>query len=277
VRVELVLVGEELLEEWHGVQPPYIQEMLQEIGGDLAAAEATLGGLHVIGDDRGELESLLRDAEARGTDLVITFGGLGPTHDDRVREEVASLLGQGPPTPHPEAMAWLLEAYESQGIAMPERGQTWERMGHCPPGASPLRNLTGLAAGLAMSIGGTEVVCLPGVTIEALPMWREHVLPELVGTPVEAGAEERAAVVVRGLREGVVGPVVEGFLDKRPRVRAGVYLIDLEGHSFRAIRVVLRAPPNEMERALTDLAEALAALPGAGVEVEGGRGGGDAG
>ena len=281
MRAEVVLVGDELLEDGRGVQPPYIGELMVELVGDMEARGLSLGRLTVVGDSEGELAPVRLDAARRGVDLVVNVGGLGPTHDDRVRDEAAAALGLGPPGPHPEAMAWLMEAYEGRGIPVPGRGTGWERMGHCPPGAEPVRNPAGLACGLAFDLGdATRVRCLPGVTYEALPMWREEVLPGLeegVGPPPEKG---EATIVVRHVREGMVAPVVEGFLASRPGLRAGVYLMDPADGAFRAIRVTLRGPPEEVSRSAPDLANALAGIEGArldgGDDVDDG-GGGDPG
>jgi molybdopterin-biosynthesis enzyme MoeA-like protein len=276
VCAEIVLVGDELLEDGHGVQPPYIGELMGEMVSDMMARGLSLGRLTVVGDSEGELAPILLDAARRGVDLVVTVGGLGPTHDDRVRSEAAAAIGGGPPEPRPESMAWLMEAYEGRGIPVPGRGTGWERMGHCPPGAEPLRNPAGLACGLAFELGeGTRVRCLPGVTYEALPMWRERVLPELeegLGPPPERG---EATIVVRHVREGLVATVVEGFLASRPGLRAGVYLMDPADGAFRAIRVTLRGPPEEVSRSAPDLANSLAGIEGARIDGDWDGGGDD--
>lgn len=273
MRAEVVLVGDELLADADGVQPPYMGELLRELGADLRRRGLTLGRLTVAGDGAGELAPILADAAARGVDLVLTVGGLGPTHDDRVRDEVATVLGQGPPEPHPEAMAWLVTAYEGRGIAIPQRGGTWERMAYCPLGARPLRNPAGLACGLALSLGrGTEVRCLPGVTYEALPMWRQVVLPDLEDRWESPPPEGEASLLVRGAREGLVGPVVEAFLEGWPGLRAGVYLVELVDGRFSGIRVTLRGDPSDVEAAVPELAQALRGIEGAWVEDGGGGG-----
>jgi nicotinamide-nucleotide amidase len=266
VRTEFILVGDELLEDQRGVQPAYLGTLVTDMVLDLEPLGAILGRLTVAGDGPGELGPILADAAARGVDLLVTVGGLGPTHDDRVREEVATALGGGPPEPHPEAMAWLTQAYERRNIPVPQRGGGWERMGHCPPGTEPLRNPEGLACGLAFRLGGsTEVRCLPGVTHEALPMWREVVLPDLQGRWGGSHERSEATVLVRGVREGVLAPVVDAFLTRFPSLRAGVYLMDLRDGRFGAIRVTLRGGPADVSRALPELEGLLGAIDGAEV------------
>jgi molybdopterin-biosynthesis enzyme MoeA-like protein len=276
VRAEIVLVGDELLEDLHGVQPDYMGDLVEHLVTGMTSLGLAFGRLVVTGDTPGELAPLLMDTAVRGVDLVVTIGGLGPTHDDRVRDDVAQAVGLGPSGPHPEAMGWLIDAYESRSIPVPERGGGWERMGHCPPGARPLRNPVGLACGLAFELGdSTRVRCLPGVTYEALPMWQEQVLPELeaqldtegvAGDPIgKAGSS--ATLLVKGVREGVVAPVVEEFTARWPDLRTGVYLMDLVDGSFRTIRVTVRGSEDMVENAIVDLRMALENIEGARVHL----------
>ncbi len=266
VRAEVILVGDELLEDMHGAQPDYMVELMLELGSDLKDRGYSMGRLTVVGDAEGELAGLLSDASLRQVDLVVTVGGLGPTHDDRVREEVVRVVGMGPPRSHPDAFRWLVECFDRKGIAVPEEGGSWERMGQVPEGVDPLRNPVGMAAGLSFSLGGsTEVRCLPGVTFEALPMWREEVLPDLDrhGGPPPDGA--RTVVMVRGTSEGIVGPIVERFAQERPAIRARVNLMDVDGHRFRSIKVTLTGDPLELEGAVEELLASLNDV--AGVEA----------
>jgi molybdopterin-biosynthesis enzyme MoeA-like protein len=163
-------------------------------------------------------------------------------------------------------------------VPPPAPGSPQERMAHCPPGASPLRNVAGMAAGLLFDLPpATRVWCLPGVTIEALPMWELHVMPQVEALCAGQPPQGEATVVVRGLREGAVAPVVNDLLARRGTVRAGVYLMELEGDRFRAVRVVIRGPPGEVATASAELAAALRAMPGATVDPVGGVGCGGGG
>ncbi|UCC92613.1 MAG: hypothetical protein JSW25_08090 [Thermoplasmata archaeon] len=266
MRAEIILVGDELLEDMHGVQPDYMGELLEGMGSDLEGLGYSMARLSVVGDTPGELSHLLADAASRGVDLVVSVGGLGPTHDDRVRDDVAHVVGLGPPRPHPDAMRWLVERYGTLGIPVPEPGGPWERMGHCPPGVDPVRNPAGMAAGMAFQLGeGTEVRCLPGVTFEALPMWREEVLPDLHRWGAAPPDTARAILRVTGAREGIVGPVVEDFAMDRPAIRARINLMEAEGNRFGSIRVTLTGGPEDVEGAAEELTALLTRV--AGIEV----------
>ena len=63
----------------------------------LAAALLRLGlepaRITVVGDDPADLEAAL--ADGLGEDMLIVSGGLGPTHDDRTVELLATAAGVG--------------------------------------------------------------------------------------------------------------------------------------------------------------------------------------
>ena len=127
MRAEIILVGDELLEDMHGVQPDYMADLLREIGSDLTVRGYALGRLTCVGDAPGELAPVLIDACERAVDLVVTVGGLGPTHDDRVRDDVAMVVGLGPPPPPPRG-GWLV------GGGFGPRG-----LRRAPPAPTPMR------------------------------------------------------------------------------------------------------------------------------------------
>lgn len=272
MRAEIILVGDELLEDMHGVLPEYILELLGAMGADLDERGYALGRLSVVGDTPGELAPLLEDAEERGVDLVVTIGGLGPTHDDRVREEVTAVVGLGPPGIHPDAFRWLVDTFRRKGIDVPEEGGSWERMGQVPVGVDPIHNIEGMAAGLAFRLGErTEVRCLPGVTFEALPMWRQVVLPDLDRNGAPAPGQVRSVLIVKGVGEGIVGPAVEKFALEHPGVRTRINLMDPDGHRFRSIKVTLTGGPDAMAMAVPALMAEFDPIAGVTVElVEGG-------
>ena len=67
-----------------------------DLNGPFLARQALSHGLEpariaIVGDDPVELETTLRNA--LDADVILTSGGLGPTHDDRTVEMVAKVLG----------------------------------------------------------------------------------------------------------------------------------------------------------------------------------------
>ncbi len=90
-RVALLLTGDELL-----------RGFVQDANAAHVAAELRDDGLELVtiriaGDSLAEISAALHDvarSDGGGVDLVITTGGLGPTHDDRTTEAVAAFTGR---------------------------------------------------------------------------------------------------------------------------------------------------------------------------------------
>ena len=72
---------------------PWLSERLRELGVDHAY---TL----VVGDRREDMDEALRFLAARGVDVIVTSGGLGPTADDLTAEVVGAFAGRPGRWPH---------------------------------------------------------------------------------------------------------------------------------------------------------------------------------
>ncbi|HEY7258757.1 MAG TPA: CinA family nicotinamide mononucleotide deamidase-related protein [Gaiellales bacterium] len=128
----------------------------------------------VVGDALPDIERGLRELVA-GADLVVSSGGLGPTHDDRTVEALANVAG----------VALVLDA----GVL--ERIDRWtdqvavrygldragfdagnRKQAHVPVGAAVL-GMAGTAPGLVLPVDGSVVVVLPGVPSELRRLWAD--------------------------------------------------------------------------------------------------------
>ncbi len=134
-------------------------------------------------DDSGPaIEQAVREALGRA-DLIITTGGLGPTSDDRTRDQIAALLGKRLVL-HEETLRRIVQRFALRKRPMPERIKIQALV---PEGAEVLQNDHGTAPGLAVRIDpglfrkerGSWLVMLPGPTREMRPMFAQSVVPLL--------------------------------------------------------------------------------------------------
>jgi nicotinamide-nucleotide amidase len=187
----ILLTGSELL---RGVIPDrnaaYLAERLESIG---ISMRRTL----VVGDPLADIERGFREL-AGAHDLIVTSGGLGPTHDDRTVEALAAVAGV--PLELDEAVlaritGWTDEVAQRMGFDRARFDAGNRKQARLPRGAQVL-GMAGTAPGLVMEVDGSVVVVLPGVPSELRRLWQlapEHPLL----APLIARAQPRQRLMLR--------------------------------------------------------------------------------
>jgi len=201
----IIAVGSELLTPSKvDTNSLFITEQLNLLGIDVKEKA-------VVGDDRGELEHVLRAWLARA-ELVIMCGGLGPTDDDLTRDVVAAVLDR--PLAEDEAITAQLRArFATRNLPMP-MPEINRRQAMVPRGARVLANSRGSAPGLWIDHGSQLVLLLPGPPRELRPM-----LTELV----EGQLKERSVGSVLVRRVVRVAGRIESHVDEKLHPLYGVW------------------------------------------------------
>jgi len=207
---EIIAVGSELLGPSRvDTNSLYISDKLAGLGIELRAKS-------VVGDDRQDLASLLRQALAR-VDVVVLTGGLGPTDDDLTRDVVSEVLERAMTID--EAIVEQIRArFGRRGLTMPEVNR---RQAMVPDGADVLDNPNGTAPGLFIDHHGKVVLLLPGPPREMQPM-----LDRVCAGPLAARASAervyRTTLFITGLGESHVEqsaqPIYARWRDGSPSV-----------------------------------------------------------
>lgn len=194
-RAALVVTGTEVLEG------RVRDENGAAVARSLTGHGVSVERITVVGDGLAEITDAVEQAIASGVDLVVTTGGLGPTHDDRTMEAVATATGR------PLALdATALELVHRALRSVPARASEEVReagarkQATLPEGATVLPP-AGTAPGAVVHVAGCVVVVLPGPPWECAAGWGEalHVdaVARVVGAaPGAAPLELRMAGVV---------------------------------------------------------------------------------
>lgn len=162
----ILLTGSELL---RGViadrNASHLAERLESLGFEM---RRTL----MVGDPLADIEQGVRDL-AGSHDLLVTSGGLGPTHDDRTVEALANVAGV--PLELDEQVlaqitAWTDGVAERMGFEPSHFVAGNRKQARIPRGAAVL-GIAGTAPGLVMEIAGSSAVVLPGVPSELRRLW----------------------------------------------------------------------------------------------------------
>ena len=181
-RAAIVVTGSELARgERTDRNGPYLARSLLSLG-----FEPT--GIRVVGDDPTELEQAVR-AAVESADLVVTSGGLGPTHDDRTVEVVARVAALELEI-RPD-LATEIERVSRMVAERLRRPYTDFEAGvvkqaTLPVGAEAV-GLAGTAPGFVIDVDGTPVVVLPGPPPELQRLWQSAVGSAAVRRVLERG------------------------------------------------------------------------------------------
>jgi len=165
--VGVVAVGDEILEG----------RILERHGRSISSQLTPLGigvSWHLsVGDAPGALSSVLRSPPTAVSAIIIT-GGLGPTADDRTRQELADALDV-PLIDDDESWQQIQRYMRSRGVEPSTSNRNQARR---PQSAKMLQNRSGSAPGVTLQLkDGTTVFALPGVPSEFEQMFTTHVEP----------------------------------------------------------------------------------------------------
>jgi nicotinamide-nucleotide amidase len=164
-RAAIVVTGSELVRgDRHDLNGPYLSASLLSLGVEPAL-------IAIVGDREEELEAALR--VGLGYDLLVTSGGLGPTHDDRTVEVLARVAGIE--LRSDEELRTRIEE-RSQGVAERLRRPYSDfaagvlKQARVPEGAT-VAGLAGTAPAVVVRAGECLAIALPGPPSELQALW----------------------------------------------------------------------------------------------------------
>jgi nicotinamide-nucleotide amidase len=217
----------------------------------------------VVGDGLEDVRAALEELVATA-DLVVSSGGLGPTHDDRTVEALASAAGVD--LVLDEDVLRRIDEW-TNGVATRlhldrSRFDAGNRkQAHVPEGAQVL-GMAGTAPGLVMRVGGATVILLPGVPSELRRLWEDAPAhPALRELFARAAPRRRWLMRTYGIGESHVADLHAEAGGDPPGVETGICARNFE------IEIDIRADPGGEDAAAT-LAERLRASLGEHVFAE---------
>ena len=241
--------------------------LIQDPNSSFLARELDVLGIELrrvvtVGDGVEDIVAGL--AELEGLDLVVTSGGLGPTHDDRTVEAVARAAGAALELDEAlcERIGAGTSAYAAQRGLDPESFLAGNRKQSLVPRGAHVLEPVGTAPGLVLPLGGATCVVLPGPPSELGRMWASLVEGPLLDDLAARGARpERRVLRVFGTSESLVADTFAAVGGDSEGTSTTICARRLE------IEVLIRAP-RERREALDRLADALRSRLGDAVYAE---------
>jgi nicotinamide-nucleotide amidase len=246
-RALLVVTGSELVRgERTDRNGPYLAREILERGFEPAR-------ITIVGDGEHELEAALREGLAG--DLLVTSGGLGPTHDDRTVELLARVTGRELRVDR--ELHGQIETV-SRGVAERLRRPYSDfepgvrKQASLPDGAASI-GLAGTAPGLVLEHDGTVVVVLPGPPGELQRLWASAVESEpMQALLARARPPGRRVLRLFGVSESAVARALEEAGGERDGVEATICARDFEIHVDLVVDPGAEGGADELESALAE-------------------------
>lgn len=169
MRIETLAIGDEILAgNISDTNSTFVAENLLRSG--LLLLRQT-----VIPDNERAISDAIKEISNRA-DIVVCFGGLGPTSDDKTAGCVANILGLGL-VAHEPSKGKLVRFYRERNRELTTHVL---KQVNYPTGSEPIPNLNGLAPGFRAPLGNCLFYFLPGVPEEMKAMWKKWVLPDII-------------------------------------------------------------------------------------------------
>lgn len=214
VTVEVFIIGNEILNgEIQDTNSHWLCREITGLGGRVVRQTALRDDLEVIA-------AALTAAMERGTRVIFTSGGLGPTADDLTLAAVARSAGLELRLDE-QARRMIRESYDAlyargildQGGLTPAR----EKMAWLPEGTVPLYNTIGTAPCSLLRAGRSVIICLPGIPKELKGIFNSSLQPFLQET-FRGGSSVMHTVTVICNDESVLEPVLSRVAPAHPEV-----------------------------------------------------------
>ncbi len=196
-KAALVAVGDELL---RGIGREencrYTAEKLTALGWEIA-------GMEIVADDVKAIVDVCRHWIG-SVDLLVFSGGLGPTHDDKTRNALATFLGtELLPT---ALFDEVIKRYEGDLERKSRVEGLRSTQGAIPASTEAIFNPLGTALGIRFDHSGTRILALPGVP------WEFRAMADEAFSSLERGSTVSTKIRVIGMGETVLSSRISPLL-----------------------------------------------------------------
>lgn len=244
VKVEVFAIGTELvMGRIYDTNSFWIAEQLAKLG-DWPRR------ITCLADDDADVIAAFADSMQRGTQVIITTGGLGPTPDDRTLDCVSQLLGLKLEV-RPETIESFVQRRNLTDASQLSEGL--RKMAVAPVGARVYQNPAGWAPLIVVDAGPTTFYLMPGPPREVQGIWSVH-LNDLLKNVFRTATVARRVWVT--MYESEVSPHLQQVMQTYPRTYLKAY-VALRTETSLPIDLVAHGPDEAAAQVVLEAAQAL--------------------
>ena len=196
-------------------------------------------------DDDDEVIGAFADSLQRGTRVIITTGGLGPTPDDRTLDCVCRLLGVEQAVHAPTIESFM----QRRNLSDPSQlSPSMWKMATAPVGGLVYQNPAGWAPLIELAAGDAKFYMMPGPPKEMQALWNTH-LHDLLSNVFQSKTVAQRVWVT--MFESEVSPHIQEVMRQHQMTYVKAY-VALRTERTLPVDLVAHGPsPDEAEATLT--------------------------
>ena len=205
----IMSVGDEVLSgRVVNTNSSYLATKLEEIG-------ITTKEMVVCGDDSSQIDYHIQNFLKSDCEVLISSGGLGPTHDDITVKAISDSLGL--------ELVYYKEAEDN--IKRYFKNYNYNscnlKQAYFPKGSIIIPNNLGTAPGAILEVDGKIIIILVGPPFELKPMFEEHCIPHL--NKYNPNKLLVNNYTVMGVGESEIEPTIMEIATRNPKVSINPY------------------------------------------------------
>jgi nicotinamide-nucleotide amidase len=202
MQCHIINIGNELLiGDTVNTNASWLGEGLTESGVDVTH-------IHTVGDDLDTVKKVLHTSLS-SADLVITTGGLGPTHDDITKKAVAELFDCDLVV-NKSVLEFIKKVFDRRNIPFSKSNYQQAEVPDC---CEVLFNTQGTAPAMWFDRGKTKLAVLPGVPYEMKHLMNNKVLPKIRAIKGDAEFRRSHYITTAGIGESTLSDEIIGDLE----------------------------------------------------------------
>lgn len=202
MKCQIISIGDELL------LGDTVNTNASWLGNILTGQGMRITQVKTIPDNETQIRKAITES-MKDADLVITTGGLGPTHDDITKKTVADIF-EVPMVIHEPTLDFIRKIFEKRNIPFSKSNY---QQAEVPENCEVLFNKQGTAPGLWFEANGSRLAVLPGIPYEMKNLLNDEVLPRIAPLTEGLGKVFSLHIKVAGVGESTLSDEVLGPLD----------------------------------------------------------------
>lgn len=256
--IELFSIGTELIMgQIQDTNSHWIAQKILEIGGNLRR-------ITIIPDDYQQIIQALNESIKRGTEFIITTGGMGPTPDDMTVQAVTELVESELILHEPTIRHFMKRGKVKR---REDVSQGMIKMATIPKDAEVYQNPTGWAPCVVARKEESTIFILPGPPREMKPLFSYAVEP-FIAEKCNTNAVVQRIIV--DMHESEVSPFLQEVMQQYPQTYLKAYValrdstssrlpVDIvaTGENTRNAQDILKAALDYLENMITEYGKSL--------------------